>query len=114
MNSAEFRKEVLKIMPGYEWTVHKSSNPEMYLSATGIQSIGFNRLSTLMVERREKNGRALYEVKGAGSGTKEPWLATAEGATLARALRFLQSHCEDVAQRYGSLARYLQEARVKA
>jgi hypothetical protein len=114
MNSAEFRKELEKVMPGYTWTIHKSGNPEVYLSATGIQSSGFNRLSTLMIERREKPLEiAVYEVKSAGFGKKAKWLARAEGETLARALRSLQSHCEGVAQTYGSHARYLQEARAK-
>ena len=114
MNSAEFRKEILKIMPGYAWTVHTSRYPEMYLSATGIQSRGFNRLSTLMIERREKNRVVLYEVKSSGFGKKTPWLSKAEGATLARALRSLQSHYESMAQIYSSNASYLQNARVKA
>lgn len=59
MKSAEFRKELLKIMPGYSWTVHKTSNPER-LTATGIQSSGFNRLSTLQVTRTDKGGGPWY------------------------------------------------------
>lgn len=113
MNSAEFRKELVKIMPKYEWTVHKSSNPEMHLSATGIQSSGFNRLSTLSVVRREKgaDGGVWYEVKSAGSGTKPPWLAERGGRTLAQALRSLQTHYENRAQTYRGHANDLQNAR---
>lgn len=90
MNSAEFRKELLKVMPGYNWTVHKTSNPEGYQSATGIQSSGFNRLCTLMVIRTEKAGFVWYEAKSAGNGTNGSWDHVGGGATLARALREVQ------------------------
>lgn len=56
MNSKEFRAELEKIMPGYMWTVHRPSKhlrfPPYVLVATGIQSSGSNRLSTLEVTRR--------------------------------------------------------------
>ncbi|KKM62775.1 hypothetical protein LCGC14_1518350, partial [marine sediment metagenome] len=41
MNSTEFRKQLIKIMPGYTWTVHRPSmyfkpqNPNSCLDATG-------------------------------------------------------------------------------
>ncbi|KAA0888731.1 hypothetical protein ET418_15235 [Oryzomonas rubra] len=111
MSQAEFRKELVKIMPGYDWTIHKSGNPEIYLCATGVQSSGFNRLSTLQVERRERDGRVRYEVKSAGYGKRAPWLATAVDDTLARALRVLQNHYENMAATYRSHASYLQHAR---
>jgi len=116
MNPSEFRKELVKIMPGYDWTVHKSSNPEMHLSATGIQSSGFNRLSTLSVVRRDilSSGGVQYEVKSAGFGTKSPWLAERGGRTLAQALRALQAHYENMAQTYRGHANDLQNARKKA
>ena len=63
INSAEFRKELIKIMPGYSWTVHRNmfSSKYKYLIATGIQISGFNRLSTLQVIKREKDGYFEYE-----------------------------------------------------
>lgn len=30
MNSLRFRCELLKVMPGYQWTVHQTSRPESY------------------------------------------------------------------------------------
>jgi hypothetical protein len=112
MNSVEFRKELLKIMPGYSWTVHKSIESDgSYMNATGIQSSGFNRLSTLRVMRRERNNIASYEVKSAGYGTRSPWLSSANGSTLARALRALQQFYEDMASKYQSHATYLQIGR---
>jgi len=101
MNSTEFRKEIVKIMPGYDWTVHK---PGPYcsgsLEATGIQSSGFNRLSTLEVVRREKDNAVEYEVKSSGFGKRSPWLSTSTDGTLARALRSLQNHYENVGRNY--------------
>ncbi len=72
MKVAEFRKELLKVMPGYKWTVHKTSNAER-LMATGTQSSGFNRLSTLHVTRADNGSGPWYEVKSAPHGTKSPW-----------------------------------------
>ncbi len=48
--TTDFRKELLAIMPGYKWTVHKTISGQK-LEATGIQTSGFNRLSTLSVTR---------------------------------------------------------------
>jgi hypothetical protein len=101
MNTADFRKELLKIMPGYEWTVHKPLFKDAtYLAATGIQTSGFNRLSTLEVVRREKNSAVEYEVKSSGFGKRSPWLSTSKDGTLARALRSLQNHYENVGRNY--------------
>ena len=113
MNSTDFRKELVKIMPGYDWTVHKSGHPEIYLEATGIQTSGFNRLSTLRVVRREKDGVARYEVMSSGFSKRAPWLSTAQDGTLARALRSLQNHYENVGRNYLGHARDLQSARQK-
>ena len=110
MNSQEFRKELVKLMPGYKWTVHQPSNPQM-LSATGIKSSGFNRLATLRVSRTEKTFGAWYEVKSAGYGTKSPWAGTNSSRTLARALRGLQEHYEMKANTYRGLASQLQSGR---
>lgn len=114
MNSSEFRSELVKIMPGYKWTIHKSNCPDKYLSATGTQSSGFNRLSTLHVERREAyagSEHPRYEVKSAGNGTKSPWVHTAVGRSLARALRDLQDHYKWQAAKYRSLESDLQVGR---
>ena len=87
----DLRKELMKIMPGYKWTVHRDRDPD-YMYATGIQTRGLNRMSTLSVARREVDGNVSYEVKSAGFGTRAPWLHTCKNSTLARALRDLQSH----------------------
>lgn len=113
MNSAEFRKELLKIMPGYSWTVHKTSNPDR-LTATGIQSSGFNRLSTLQVTRNDKGSTAWYAVRSAGHGTKSPWAAEIGNVTLARALRDLQTHYQRQAANYRVLAERLEKGRATA
>lgn len=112
MNSSEFREELTKIMPGYDWTIHKPLIRDgMYLSATGIQSSGFNRMSTLQVVRRIKEGVVEYEVKSSGYGTKSPWLWMATDCTIARALRKLQKHYESQAAKYSSHATDLQLGR---
>ena len=101
MNPNEFRKDLIKIMPGYKWTVHrKSFSDSNYLSATGIQSSGFNRLSTLQVVRRERNGSIEYEVKSSGFGKNTRCLSDYTDVTLARALRGLQDYYERMAARY--------------
>jgi len=93
MNSNGFRKELIKIMPGYKWTVHRNRYAASnHLSATGIQTSGFNRLSTLQVVRREKD----YT-----------------GVTLARALRGLQNHYEAMANMYSRHAWALKLGRGK-
>lgn len=110
--AAKFREELVKIMPGYDWTVHKPlSKDATYLNATGIQTSGFNRLSTLEVVRRDKNGAVEYEVKSSGFGKRSPWLSTARDGTLARALRSLQNHYEAVGRNYLGHAQDLQNGR---
>lgn len=114
MTSKDFRAELVKIMPGYSWTVHKSSNDSL-LKATGIKSSGFNRLSTLLVERRDNykgKGFPWYTVKSAGFGLRAPFLADYADGTLARALRGLRRHYEERAATYAGHARALQSARV--
>ncbi|MCG8271615.1 hypothetical protein MIC97_08880 [Aquamicrobium sp. NLF2-7] len=110
MTPKEFRTELTKIMPGYSWTVHKSSS-DSRLEATGTQSSGFNRLSTLRVVRTERDGSVWYEAKSAGFGLRAPWLGENSDATLARALRGLQRHYEQKAATYAGHARALQNAR---
>lgn len=111
MNSTEFRKELMKIMPGYKWTVHTGIGLEGFLSATGIQSAGFNRLSTLQVYRRDGDCRVEYEVKSSGFGKNSPWLSTYTDGTLARALRGLQNHYRYMASLYSNHEWSLQGAR---
>ena len=114
MNSAEFRKELIKIMPGYKWTVHRPYTLiNRFLSATGIKTSGFNRLSTLNVIRREKNDYAEYEVKSTGFGKNAPWLSEYKGTTLAQALRGLQNYYETMASTYNRHAGDLKFARRK-
>lgn len=110
MNSNEFRKELVKLMPGYVWTIHQTK-ADGYLSATGTQSSGFNRLSTLSVSRREREGKIVYEAKSAGYGLRAKWLHTNVDGTLARALRGLQNHYEAMANSYRAHAEYLKEGR---
>ncbi len=122
MNSNEFRIELAKIMPGYAWTVHSNrTNKQMrerfldhpaVLTATGIQSSGSNRLSTLEVTRREDNGHVTYTAKSSGYGTRARWLHENTDGTLARALRGLQDHYEGHAATYRSHAMALQSGRV--
>lgn len=111
MNASEFRRELVKVMPGYDWTVHKSHAPEICLVATGTKSSGFNRLSTLQVTRRVTDEGIGYEVKSAGYGKRAPWLHTAGALTLAKALRHLQDHYETMARLYSGHASDLQVAR---
>lgn len=107
-----FRDELAKIMPGYSWTVHRHSKDDVRVIATGIQSSGFNRLSTLRVIRTtEKDGRVSYTAKSAGHGTRAKWLHENSDATLASALRGLQHHYERVANTYRSHAAHLEAGR---
>lgn len=111
MTPKEFRAELVKIMPGYSWTVHKSKT-DGYLEATGTQSSGFNRLSTLRIIRREEGtGVVSYLSMSAGYGLRAPWLAKNEDRTLARSLRGLQQHYEAKAATYAGHARALENAR---
>lgn len=111
MNSKEFRAELVKIMPGYDWTVHQS-RLDWRLEVTGIQSSGFNRLSTLSVVRVEREGqKPVYEAKSAGYGRRARWLHTHKDGTLARALRGLQDYYEAVASTHYSHAGALKHGR---
>lgn len=108
-----FRAELVKIMPGYKWTVHRASKDAVRLEATGIQSSGFNRLSTLSVVRTIERGRPWYRAKSAGYGLRAKWLHENGDVSLAKALRGLQEHYERVANTYRSHAAYLKDARIK-
>jgi len=109
--SDAFRIELLKLMPGYSWTVHKSLFEDR-IEATGTQSSGSNRLSTLSVIRTQgSDGVVRYEARSAGYGLRAPWLHTNADGTLARALRGLQDHYEHRAATYRSHAAALQQGR---
>lgn len=111
MDAKEFRAELVKIMPGYSWTVHRASKRAVVMTATGIQSSGFNRLSTLEVQRIESDGGVRYKARSAGYGRRAPWLHESDELTLARALRELQTHYEHKEQTYSTHAAYLREGR---
>lgn len=123
MNNKEFRAELEKIMPGYMWTVHqnrtgkwlreKYPDTPVVLTATGVQSSGSNRLSTVEVERREHGGEVTYTARSSGYGTRAPWLHEHKDGTLARALRGLQEHYERTAATYRSHAAALQTGRAQ-
>jgi len=122
MNTKEFRDELTKIMPGYKWTVKTpyrfktdtARGQFAYLCAIGIQSAGFNRTSTLQVERRiMENGDIEYETSIADYGTRGPWVATGKENTLARALRYVQDRCETMERLYRACAFSMQSARVQ-
>ncbi|ELT50258.1 MULTISPECIES: hypothetical protein [Brucella] len=109
--SAHFRKELTRLMPGYQWTVHKSTN-ENRLEATGIQSSGFNRLSTLSVVRSvHGQGVVTYSAKSAGYGRRARWLHANTDITLASALRGLQNFYEAQAGLFRKHASSLERGR---
>ncbi len=110
-DASTFRKELFKLMPGYQWTVHKSRPSDICIIATGIQSSGFNRLSTLEVIRKQSGEKTEYRVKSAGFGKRAPWMHAVTDGTLARALRSLQRHYEAVSATYSSLAFSIQAGR---
>lgn len=106
----EFRAALIKIMPGYDWTVHRSMS-EKVLQATGTQSSGFNRLSTLHITRTEKDGYFTYQAKSAGFGLRAPWLRSYTDGTLARALRGLEEIYRSEAKTFHSHAAHLASGR---
>lgn len=109
--SDAFRAELLKLMPGYSWTVHQSFS-EGRIEATGTQSSGSNRLSTLSVIRTQEPGDKIrYVARSAGYGLRAPWLHTNTDRTLASAIRGLQEHYERKAATYRSHAAALQAGR---
>ena len=107
--SALFRASLTKALPGYNWTVHKPISKDADLHATGIQSSGSNRCSTIEVTMR--TGGKWFEAKIAGYGTRAKWLKTGCGSTLIQAIRSLQDGLEHEAAIYRSQASTLQEAR---
>jgi hypothetical protein len=113
LSASKFRAELIKIMPSYDWTVHKSSSPESSLTATGTQSSGFNRLSTLEVKCQVMQaGERQYVAQSAGFGKNAQWLHKACCATLAQTLRTLQDHYESQASLYKGHAEALKAGRL--
>lgn len=112
MTSSEFRKELKNIMPGYKWTIHKPYTrlDKSMLTATGIITSGYNRISTLYVVWKEE-GFLKYTVKSSGFGLNAPWLGKTQGKTLANALRDLQDHYEHTAMLYAGNGNSLKNAR---
>lgn len=87
-----FREELKKRMPGFRWVVRRIG----LLEAEGSQSSGSNRTATLIV-RPGANG--WYTASFYGYGLRAAQVATADGQTVAQALRCLQ----DQMQRQGSV-----------
>ena len=110
MSAKEFRAELLKIMPGYKWTIHKTIS-ENEIEATGTMSSGSNRLSTLFIVRSERDGEVTYEAKSAGYGRSACWLSSYADGTLARALRGLQQAYTATAATHKSHADALEKGR---
>jgi hypothetical protein len=111
MNSNDFRKDLQKEMPGYKWTVRRPRS-DWFLMALGIQTSGYNRMSTLLVERRALSGDAAeYTVRYSGFGAKAPWIGQATEVTLVRALRELQQRFEWERNKYHAAAVTLADAR---
>ncbi|MBL0732239.1 MAG: hypothetical protein JJW03_05230 [Desulfosarcina sp.] len=100
MNTKVFREELKKIMPGYKWTVHRNMLSKTYIDATGTQSSGFNRTSTLNIMRSEQKGIISYIARSLGFGKNARWLYTYKDETLSKALRGLQNSYEESANNY--------------
>ena len=118
ITTTQFRKDLKKIMPGYKWTVHWPEKPTC-LVATGIQTAGLNRISTLQVTVREKKigklkeGMIEYDCRSSGFGKMAPWLSSCSERTLAKSLRCLQEDYEIRGENYLKHASDLQGARAK-
>jgi len=111
-NAHTFRARLVTIMPGYSWTVHRASRNDTQLVATGTQSSGFNRTSTLrVIWNISTRGNDTYRAMSAGYGAKAPWVREHTDTTLALALRGLQLAYEHEAQKYRACAAALQFGR---
>ena len=116
MTREEFRAKLVKLMPGYRWTIHRTSKSPAHvvgkIVATGTKSSGFNRLSTLEVTYTSiEEGDDWFEVRSAGHGLRAPWLGKNSDATLARAIRGLQDYYQRLEATYGGHARALEAGR---
>ena len=105
MDANALRAKLIKIMPGYSWTVHRTLRGTMNIVATGTQSNGLNRTSTLEVTYAPVKNGEWFKVRSAGYGRRAAWLQEYSDATLARALRGLQNsyrHMESVYRGHAS------------
>lgn len=107
MDGKAFRAKLVKIMPGYDWTVHRSFKGAQKITATGIQTSGFNRLSTLEISYSGDEKGEWWTARSAGYGRRAPWLHENGDVTLARALRGLQEHYRHMSGVYHSHERAL-------
>ena len=110
----DFRQELVKVMPGYKWTVKKYLIGDTVAEAEGIQTSGFNRLCTLQVTKRTSRdtGEQVYSVKDAGNGKRAYWGESFKSHSLKSALRILQDYHENSARHHRGQASYLQAGRV--
>lgn len=111
MDASTFRKALVKIMPGYNWTVHRAPKDAVQIVATGTQSSGFNRLSTLEVTYKSTGKGDWFTARSAGYGLRAHWLHENGDVTLARALRGLQDHYRAMAATYSGHANALEAGR---
>lgn len=114
MDGNTFRAKLTKLMPGYSWTVHRAPKGATKIVATGTQSSGFNRLSTLEVTCTSKGTYDWFTARSAGYGLRAPWLHENGDVTLAKALRGLQDHYRHMSAVYGGHERALQNGRTAA
>lgn len=112
---ADFRAELKKLLPGYKWTVTKSTYNSTKF-ATGTLSAGFNRLSTLDALRGVStiNGCAWYEIDARGYGTRSEKTARGVGNSLAQAVRMMQDELWTKARKYQALHDQVEQARKHA
>lgn len=111
MDSIAFRAKLANLMPGYDWTVHRAAKDATKLRATGTQSSGFNRLSTLEVTYTSVGQADWFTARSAGYGRRAPWLHENGDVTLARALRGLQDHYRHMSGVYHGHERALAQGR---
>lgn len=97
------KAECEKLLPKYKWRARRTTSPT-FMSAEGTISSGFNRLSTLDVDRRplfslpnEGLAKAVYCVTIHGYGKGSPQLAIAHAATLKGAISSLRKALERAA-----------------
>ena len=108
----KFRDELKKVLPGYKWTVHKQICND-FITATGIQSAGMARTSTIKITRRDRDNIVSYSAKSAGYSCNAEWLGDCTRSTLKQALRSLQDYYEHQASKYSSHAFAIKSGRLK-
>lgn len=111
ITTGKFRQELKKKMPGYKWTIHRQI-ADFFIDATGVQTSGKNRISTLEVTVKERNGDIEYCSKSYGYGLNSEWLGSCNGNTLSKSLRKLQDNYETLRDSYASHADALRNGRI--